>query len=227
MSRLKLVFSILLLSTVVCVIALQSEHRDSSIIKMNQAVQKKLITLPQYKIVKHQALPTRSQSILKILNIDAKEIGSLTQKEFKKISQTITPVELFEIKKIALSLNESNEKRQASIFILSHIGHVATDSLAEIIQTKIPELKNTHSPHSIDNSLHANEVALRITALEALDNLAIENPEVRNNIENIIKNQKNPELNYLAQISLSGILTNRPGKIKRVINAMLAERNNS
>lgn len=226
MSRLKLAFGILLVSTIVCVMALQSEHKHSPI-KASQVIQKKSITLPEYKVVKHDLASTSSLSALKILNSDEKRIELLTQVEFQKISETITPVELFEIKRVALSLSESSEKRQASIFILSHIGNIAADSLAEIIQTEIPNLKNAHSPHTIDNSLHANEISLRISALEALDNLAIDNPTVKNKIENIIKNQKNPELNYLAQISLSGILTNRPGKIKRVINAMLAERNNS
>ena len=164
------------------------------------------------------------KSQLKENLINYEEIKTLTQNDFIRLSKVVTPTELAMLKSKILSTTEKNEKRQAYLYLLSQLGSSATDHLTDIVKATIPTLKNTHDPHSISSIQKQFEISIRLTALETLDKLVIDNPEIKIKIESILDVQKDQVLIFLTQISLSGIKNNNPGKLKRFIDEVLNKR---
>lgn len=166
-----------------------------------------------------------STPILEKLKENSESISALTQAQLQSLSETLSPIELHEIKNIILSPQEKGDKRLAFNFLLSQLGIAGADTLAEIIKFEIPHFENSENPHSAGSLEKAFEISLRITALEALDSLVVENPQLKAKIVGILNVQKEQSLNFLIQLSLSGIESNQPGKIKRFIDKVLTKRN--
>jgi len=120
------------------------------------------------------------------------------------------------------------DQRQKALYEITQKGFSKRTELSQIAMSPLPKFENLDNPHSIGSYKHREEINLRITALEALDKLAIEHPqEMRRIIEEVAAKQQEPTLRLLIHISLDGIYTHRPGKLSRAIDAMIAEKENS
>lgn len=138
--------------------------------------------------------------------------------------QKASPHDLLKVSEIALSKEHSNEVRQKAVYALSHLGAQAIPALTVIATTPMTEAR-TSDPHSAATYKFKEEVGLRITAIEALDRLSAENPEVKSSMQLVLQNQSDRTLTLLAQISLSGIESGHPGKVQRAIQTLLKENN--
>lgn len=151
-------------------------------------------------------------------------MSALTQKEDPPITSTKDlPFELQALKEKILSANETAEARQEMMYSLIKIGPSASQALVAIAKTNIPEFHNSKDPHSVGAFQERLELSLRITALEALDQMLMKKPDLSRSIGEIAHQQTNPILKFLAKVSLSGVQKNQPGKLKRTIDAMLVE----
>lgn len=127
--------------------------------------------------------------------------------------------------RVATDASQAQEARRKAVYDLTQMGAAALASLAVIAADPVIEVKN-QNPHSADQIKQSFEASLRVSAIEALDELAL-NP---NNVEavkaamfEVLKTQKHRSLTLLAQLSLSGIESGHPGKVKRAIDAMIQE----
>jgi hypothetical protein len=123
--------------------------------------------------------------------------------------------------KILNPLNKSAE-REAALYILtlSPSPHAAL-SLIQVAGSPLPELPDLTDPHSAGSLQRTQELGLRVTALESLDQRAASVPSVVVGLNQILQKQTEPSLRFLAQTSLSGIEAGKPGRLKRVIEEML------
>jgi hypothetical protein len=136
-------------------------------------------------------------------------------------AQTLAPAALAGQDSVKTAANS----RQESVYKLTQQGFSAKNELAKIIKTPIPKFENLNDPHSVGNYELKEEIALRVTALEALDKMASEHPqEIKKLLEEIADQQPEATLQFLVRISLDGINSNRPGKLKRTIDAMILEK---
>lgn len=127
--------------------------------------------------------------------------------------------------RVATDAVQTQEARRKAVYDLTQMGAAALPSLAAIAAHPVVEAKN-QDPHSADQIKQSFEASLRVSAIEALDELAL-NP---NNVQAVkaamlavLKTQKHRSLTLLAQLSLSGIESGQPGKVKRAIDAMVEE----
>lgn len=121
--------------------------------------------------------------------------------------------------------SETEKGRRELVYKLTQKGLVAKEELAKLVKSPVPQFENLDNPHSVGTYKYREEVALRVTALEALDKLARENPaEVQKLLEEIAEIQQDPTLKFLVRISLQGIYSNRPGKLSRTMDAMITEK---
>ena len=122
------------------------------------------------------------------------------------------------------STKQPNSRRQA-LYKLTQQGLVAKNELTALVKTPIPVFEHLENPHSAGAHQQREEIALRVTALEALDKLSIENPaEIQQALEEIAKIQHEPTLKFLIGVSLEGIYNKRPGKLTRTMDAMIQEK---
>lgn len=131
--------------------------------------------------------------------------------------------ELKILKDKILSSNETADDRQKMLYSLTKMGPYAASALVAIVETNIPEFRNTQEAHAVAATQEKLELSLRLTALEALDGMLAKKPEISQRISEIAQTQSNPLLRFLAQVSLSGVQNHQPGKLKRTIDAMFAE----
>ncbi|MBC7466986.1 MAG: hypothetical protein H7256_13440 [Bdellovibrio sp.] len=151
-------------------------------------------------------------------------MSALTQNyESAKNSTKELSTELKSLKDKILSLDETAEARQQMLYTLTQKGPSASEALVAIAKSDIPEFKNSQDPHSVAALQEKLELSLRVTALEALDALIAMKPELISKMAEIAHAQSDPILKFLAQVSLSGAQKHQPGKLKRTIDAMLAE----
>jgi len=118
------------------------------------------------------------------------------------------------------------EERTKALYELTQLGAKALSSLTLIATTPLLET-GSQDPHSVDQINQSFELGLRVTALEALDELSIDpqwRPSVAASMLEVLKIHKHRSLTLLAQISLSGIESGRPGKVKRAIDTLLKEK---
>jgi hypothetical protein len=124
------------------------------------------------------------------------------------------------------SVKTAANSRQESVYKLTQQGFSAKNELATAnVKSPIPKFEHLQDPHSVGSYELKGEIALRVTALEALDKMASEHPqEIKKLLEEIADQQPEPTLQFLVRISLDGIYSNRPGKLKRTIDAMILEK---
>lgn len=147
----------------------------------------------------------------------------------EKISQPVNKVspssQIQALKKTVLDSAAHGEIRQKNLYMLTqNKDEAATRSLAEIAQSEVPEFEGLENPHSRGFYKQKAELALRVTALEELDQRAVTSSDLRQIIQEVEQKQKNQTLKFLAQISLSGLIDQKPGKLHRVIEAILSEK---
>lgn len=119
----------------------------------------------------------------------------------------------------------ANVLKPADVYRLTQQGLVGKEALAQFVKSPLLHFEHTENPHSVGAYKYREEVALRVSALEALDRLAIKNPtEIQKILEEIAKIQQDPTLQFLVRISLEGIYSKRPGKLSRTMDEMIAEK---
>lgn len=181
---------------------------------------------PQKHSAKSEILP--SNVGIQVPAVTANTAKNSAQPPLKKIeskSQSFSLKQDHSLKAQVLDANANGETRQKALYELTQLETAtAALDLAEIAESDVPQFPNLHDPHSSGAYKYQTELALRVTALEALDQRSVNSLEVSKLIQTVERNQKNPTLKFLAQISLSGLNSQRPGKLHRVIEAMLAEK---
>lgn len=167
------------------------------------------------------AYSAKAKSISELIrNFDYQDRSSLNE-----LKNNITSKEVEDLKTLVNNKDENGKYRQTALYVLTEIETPdTTKALAEIAISTIPVFDNLNNPHSRSTYQHRAELALRMTALETLDQRSIKFLDVQKHIQAIETNQTNPTLKFLARISLEGILSQRPGKLHRATEAILAEK---
>lgn len=170
------------------------------------------------------ALATRTISI----NNQKYNIATLDEKDIDDITQNISSSQLNDIRDTILSPTENPLRRHAYLYFLTQIKSAGARSLFEVVKADVPEFSFEGNPHSGDANRKNLELSLRIAALEALDHIASLDPHVSQYIQQLETSQAgdgptNALLSYLTSISNTGVETNQPGKLHRVLNAIIKE----
>lgn len=157
-------------------------------------------------------------------------ISTLEESDLETITKTISSSQLNDIRNTILSPAENNIRRYAYLYFLTQIKSTGVKSLFEVVKAEVPEFEFQNNPHSVDSERKSTELSLRIAALEALDNLASLDPKVGPYLKHLESShqpggvaQANSILSYLTSISNAGLDNNTPGKLHRVLNAILQE----
>lgn len=126
--------------------------------------------------------------------------------------------ELTHLSELILDVKQSQESRRQALYGLTQKGASALGALSTVATTSIPD--------GLSEYQQAFEAGLRVTAIESLDDLAVDpnfSATVKETMLGVLKTQKHQSLTLLAQISLSGIESGKPGKVKRAIETLLKE----
>ena len=117
----------------------------------------------------------------------------------------------------ALSSEAHGDERTLAVYLLSLAGMKARPALITIAQSALPQNINNLDPHSVEALQLEQESALRVSAITALDALAVQDPaKVQQDLEQILLKQKSSTLQSFVRISLQGIEQGRPGKLNRL-----------
>lgn len=116
----------------------------------------------------------------------------------------------------ALDQRLDNTERQASLHLLTRMpGLPAATALASVVAAPVPSLSAGDDSHSPAARRQAFEVALRIGALEALDQSGIDAREKARLLDHILETQSQPSLVLLTRVSQGGL--KNPGALQRFI----------
>jgi hypothetical protein len=146
------------------------------------------------------------------------------EENIRPLLKALSVKESRELEQRVLDPSADGNERRTALFILTRAGAPAIPALVAISRSAIPEFENSTDPHSLDSLRMKNEISLRVTAIEALDQQSISNPDISAHLFEIAQIQKNPTLEFLVRISLAGIAEGRPGKLGRAIDAMIQEK---
>lgn len=181
--------------------------------------------LPPY--ISEKPLPTPLN--VKIVGLSQGKVSSedLNDDYLKNLKDTVTKEDLQFLAKSIVQGSLSSEERRRALYAITQMGPVALPALTLVVTSPF-SMAQSQNPHSVEQYQQAFEVGLRVTAIEALDELSTTSEdvanEVRGSMNTILETQKNRTLTLLAQISLSGIESGRPGKVKRAVDTLLKER---
>ncbi|WP_413560543.1 hypothetical protein [Bdellovibrio sp. HCB209] len=137
----------------------------------------------------------------------------------------ITPAERQQLKNAVLSQKVDGSTRRASLFLLTKMGSTAIPELGAVATTPVPVYANSNNPHSVARQAQDMEISLRITSLEALDKLAVQSKNILPIMQQAAALQSDRSLVLLARISISGMLSGKPGRLSRAMDAMMDEKN--
>ena len=143
-----------------------------------------------------------------------------SENEVRRLAKNLKNTELSELSAVALNEDINANRRNAAIYILTMAGDHAMEQLAEVVTQPVHPFPQEQSVHSRGSLQKKYEVALRVRALEELDRLTVSSPpdvkkETATRLSRIVAQQKQPTLQFLAQLSLQGVLEGHPGKLNR------------
>jgi hypothetical protein len=121
---------------------------------------------------------------------------------------------------VRLVLNPKNleDQRRGELYAMTLAGGPkAVAALAEIASHPLPEVPGSETFRSAGYARLKFERALRMTALEALDRMAVQGLAVRKQLQHILKVQRDPTLSFLAQTTLTGVEEGHPGSLEHLI----------
>lgn len=124
---------------------------------------------------------------------------------------------------IVLDTNQDPDFRREALAELTEAGPEAIPLLANIAAKDVVMPKEIKDPHSVDVYTFEFEKGLRFTALEAIDEWAARNVDVRSELQTIINKTRDQDIRFLAFVSLRGVEQGRPGKLTRLIDQMFDE----
>lgn len=172
---------------------------------------------------------TNTETSTITINNKKYNIATLDENDIDTITKTISTSQLNQIRNTILSPSENNLRRHSYLYFLTQIRSTGAKSLFEVVKAEVPEFEFQNNPHSSDADRKSVELSLRIAALEALDNLASMDPQVGSYLKQLESSYQagatsdNSILSYLTSISNAGLDNNTPGKLHRVLNAILQE----
>lgn len=137
------------------------------------------------------------------------------------VAHAVENEEYSEIAVTVLDTSASKDMRRLLLHKLVAAGLPAAKQLIEVASSPLPEAAGEMRPHSAQEMRVKYERSLRITALEALDKLTPDNPGLSEQMQNVALVQRDPMLQFLAQVSVSGIQQGRPGKLVRMIDKIV------
>ncbi len=180
-----------------------------------------------------QQTPSAAQTSAPVANekVKAVVLGQVSNQELTpefiaELQAKMTSGELEQLALTARDESQPQETRRRSLYILTKMGSTALPALTVVATTPMP-VAASQDPHSVAQIKQSFEAGLRVTAIEALDDLGTDprlSPAIKDSMLKILKVQKHRSLTLLAQISLSGIESGRPGKVKRAVDDLLKEK---
>lgn len=151
----------------------------------------------------------------------SKESIDEAQEESGKPSDVQKSVE--ELASIVLDKNLDPDYRREALAELTQAGPEAIPHLATIAATDVPMPKGVKDPHSVELYRYEYEKGLRFTALEAIDDWAAKNVDVRPALQKILSKTRDQDIRFLTFVSLRGVEQGRPGKLIRFVDRMMDE----
>jgi hypothetical protein len=153
---------------------------------------------------------TRKAALKQIVSRGAALITASAH-EFQLIDDTIARVaphldmhELNELAEISLSQASTQDERLIALYILSKAGQGSIPALTHIASAPITEESGPLGPHTSEAQLKKFELSLRLSAIEAIDELASSTPHVAQKaIEEIVSKTNHASVQLLAQLALS------------------------
>lgn len=139
-------------------------------------------------------------------NFDAQEA------KLRGLLQNADTKELRFLAAVITDRTQDQDLRLSAAYMLNLAGASAVPLLTEIASTPFREVSETNF-----------EASLRTGALERIDRWAVSGLNVEASLEQILKNQKDPALQFFARTSLEGVLEKRPGKLLRLSQKSLEE----
>ena len=156
----------------------------------------------------------------------SEKFQSLVQGKVSSGKSTVVDMKVLQLAQATLDQSQSFEVRRKALYVLTQMGAVALPALSEVA-TSFVSVANSQDPHSVAQVKQTFESSLRVTAMESLDELAKDESHsaaVKESMLRVLQVQKHRSLTLIAQISLSGIESGRPGKVKRAIDILLKEK---
>ncbi len=121
------------------------------------------------------------------------------------------------VKAVDTSANMS--QRQMSVYLLSLGGLRAHNALFEIVKTPYTAASAT----TTHLKFNQDELALRLRALQALDQMALLNPaQLQKTMAIVLKSSANAQVKTYAQVSLRSMTQGQPGKLSHWLNQTVA-----
>ena len=168
------------------------------------------------------SLKTLVENHVKDMNSSAIDAES-REEVLLQAAKSLTDSDIQTLKTWLFDPSMDSAQRSVSLYLLTHAGLSTAGILYEFINTSY-EMLQLLDPHSNEFKQHEFETKLRISALEALDQMATENAFlVSPLLENISMNNQDPTMRFFADIALSGIDSGRPNKLSRYIDETLKE----
>ena len=128
----------------------------------------------------------------------------------------------------AVRESAGNNERNAALFILLQARENAIAQLAEVANQPVRGYPNEANPEGRDALQKKFETSLRVKALEALDEMTnSRSSEIKQaaalEVARVASQQTQPTVQFLADLSLSGLREGRPGKLQRFIGRAMDE----
>lgn len=144
----------------------------------------------------------------------------------EKLRQFASSLSEEDLSKLALTLGRNelnNDERRAGVYFLGLAGPAAIHSLGIVAAKPLPQVAGLSDPHSSSSIQNGTERALRLQALQRLDEMAASEPDVKTELQKILAQQTDPSLIFFTKVSLMGIQEGRPGKLQRLSAEVLGE----
>jgi len=142
--------------------------------------------------------------------------------ELKHRVSQISRSGLDSLAQMAVAEQADPDERNICVYLLSLAGLQAREALNYVVKARIPNFSRITDVHAATAKAD-QEISLRLSALEALDVLGMQNPqEIRQDLTSILLVQNENSIKNFAQISLMGIMQGKPGKLSRWLNQLTA-----
>lgn len=152
-----------------------------------------------------------------------KDTWSARNKSHETTSLHDSQLELKDLMRSVLDQNRHPDQRRKDLSVLVEKGTIALPLLDAIANHKVPPFPTAKDPHSQVHMQKSFEIGLRITAIEAIDQLGATGADVTKILQRVQATHEENQLVLLASIALEGIAEGRPGKVTRFINKVFDE----
>lgn len=133
--------------------------------------------------------------------------------QIREAAAQLNDAEFLALASFAVLADKDADQRLSALYVLTQGGVRAAAALAQVALSPVPET----------NSKSVDEHAMRISALETLDQLAAEGHDLQGLLAELSSNIQDPTLQWMAGISAMSAQTKKPGQLSRVLDAALKE----